>query len=469
MVRKSRKSKVKQLKVKQKSVGMKVGITLFLLFIIPVITVLLATNLSTRKSIANRIEASEKSTTSQVANQLDWAGQELEDTLEVLTQASSFREMEEGPEREKAILEDLIFAKSSGLYIADAYYAPIGGGLIREEAVADFDSASRVWFQRAVERQGAIFWTDPYTDFVTGELGLTVSKAIVKEGEVIGVVGLDLSFNKLKSMVTSSLIGSTGEVFVLSDKGTYLISKDEEKIGTDVSAKPLFKQVDDQFGFVSDDTFNEDIQTYYRKVSRLGVIVYGAVYSDEMAEENQKSMSNALIVAFIALIVALLTAILFTKIIKRIAHAIISAFKRVEQGDLTVQMDHSDISMRPRLKGFKSTKPVKEKEITADGDELNRIAFSFNQMIKNYKTIVGDIQKTSQTILGMTLSLNEISKQTTSATEEVSETISGIAEATSVQTQDTEETANKMEELSTTLAEVEGHVQKLDKALTILR
>lgn len=286
MVRKSRKSKVKQLKVEQKSMGMKVGATLFLLFIIPVIIVLLVTNISTRKSIANRIEASEKSTTTQVANQLDWAGQELEDTLEVLTQDSSFREMEDSPEREEAILEDLVFAKSSGLYIADAYYAPMGGGLIREEPLVDFDSASRVWFQRAIERQGAIFWTEPYTDFVTGELGLTVSKAIVKEGEVIGVVGLDLSFNKLENMVTSSLVGSTGEVFVLSDKGTYLISKDEEKSGTDISTKPLFKQVDDRFGFISDETFNKDIQTYYRKVDRLGVIVYGAVHTDEMAEEN---------------------------------------------------------------------------------------------------------------------------------------------------------------------------------------
>lgn len=464
MVRKNRKSKIKQMKVKQKSIGMKVGATLFLLFIVPVLIVLLAANMSTKTSITNRIEASEKSITTQVANQLDWAGQELEDTLEVLTQKSSFRDMEDGSEREEAILEDLIFAKSSGLYVSDAYYAPIDGGLIREEPIPDFDSSSRVWFQRAVERQGAIYWTEPYTDFVTGELGLTVSKAIVKEGEVVGVVGLDLSFKKLEKMVTSSIVGSSGEVFVLSDKGTYLISKDADKIGTDISTKPLFKEVDDQYGFITDDSFNKDIQTYYKKVSRLGVIVYGAVHSDEMAEENQASIKNGLIVSIVALIVALLSAILFTLIIKRIAKAIITAFTRVEQGDLTVQMEHSDISIKPRVKWLQKSKSTKTKEITANGDELNRIAFSFNRMVKNYNAIVGDIQKNSQTILGMTLALTEISKQTTSATEEVSETISGIAEATSVQTQDTEEAANKMEELSTILGKVEASVQVIGQS-----
>lgn len=350
------------------------------------------------------------------------------------------------------------------MYLMRIMHPYIDGGLIREEPIPDFDSSSRVWFQRAVERQGAIYWTEPYTDFVTGELGLTVSKAIVKEGEVVGVVGLDLSFKKLEKMVTSSIVGSSGEVFVLSDKGTYLISKDADKIGTDISTKPLFKEVDDQYGFITDDSFNKDIQTYYKKVSRLGVIVYGAVHSDEMAEENQASIKNGLIVSIVALIVALLSAILFTLIIKRIAKAIITAFTRVEQGDLTVQMEHSDISIKPRVKWLQKSKSTKTKEIAINGDELNRIAFSFNRMVKNYNAIVGDIQKNSQTILDMTLALTEISKQTTSATEEVSETISGIAEATSVQTQDTEEAANKMEELSTILGKVEASVQVIGQS-----
>ena len=56
--------------------------------------------------------------------------------------------------------------------------------------------------------------------------------------------------------------------------------------------------------------------------------------------------------------------------------------------------------------------------------------------------------------------LNDISKQTTSATEEVSETITGIAQA-SIQTQDTEDTVGKMEELAKTLGEIDQNIQKM--------
>ena len=63
--------------------------------------------------------------------------------------------------------------------------------------------------------------------------------------------------------------------------------------------------------------------------------------------------------------------------------------------------------------------------------------------------------------MDMTQTLNDISKQTTSATEEVSETITGIAQATSIQTKDTEDTVGKMEELSKTVGEIDQNIQKM--------
>lgn len=38
-------------------------------------------------------------------------------------------------------------------------------------------------------------------------------------------------------------------------------------------------------------------------------------------------------------------------------------------------MSHADISMKPRMKGLKNTKPVSEKEIEADSDESHRFLF----------------------------------------------------------------------------------------------
>ncbi|WP_319021385.1 methyl-accepting chemotaxis protein [Carnobacterium mobile] len=466
MVRKERKNKVKRMKSRKKSIGMNVGLTLFFVVIIPVIIVLLMSYNSTKASLTQRVESSEKSSTMQFATQLDWAGQEVEDALEVLAQKDEFWQLKTDASLEEDILEDLMFVKTSSLYIGDAYYTPIGENLIGEDSDPDFDSTTREWYQRAVERHGALYWSEIYTDAVTGKPVMTISKAVVHDGEVYGVLGLDLSFEKINKLITSSQVGNTGEFFVLSDKGTYLMAKDAAKIGKNVSNSPLFEQADDQAGFVHDNAYNKNIDVYYKVVDRLGMIVYGAVQPDEMAAENKASLNSALVVLLIALVVALITAILFSRYIKKLTTALTNAFSKVQAGDLTAQMMAKDLIILPRIKWFKNKKEsrIKEKEIDPNGNELNQIAFSFNEMVRNFRTMVNEIQQNSHKIIDMSTTLTEIAKQTSSATEEVSDTITGIAEATSVQTQDATETSGKMEELSNVLQEVEQNIQKMGQS-----
>lgn len=466
MVRKERKNKVKRMKPQKKSIGMIIAVTLFLVVIIPVIIVLLMTNHSTKTLLTDRVESNEKSSTTQFATQLDWIGQELEDTIDTLSQKSDFWEILEDEAIEEDIMEDLSFVEASSLYIEHAYYVPVGKNIIGEGLDETIDNTTRSWYQRAIERNGALYWSEAYTDAKTGNSVMTISKAIVRDGEVYGVLGLDLSFEKVNKLITSSRVGNTGEFFVISDKGTYVMAKDSKKIGEDVSKSPIFTQVVDQAGFVHDDAYNKNIDVYYKVVDRLGMIVYGAVQPDEMAAENKASLNSALVVLLIALVVALITAILFSRYIKKLTTALTNAFSKVQDGDLTAQMMAKDLVILPRMKWFKNKKEsrIKEKEIDPNGNELNQIAFSFNEMVHNFRTMVNGIQQNSHKIIDMSTTLTEIAKQTSSATEEVSDTITGIAEATSVQTQDATETSGKMEELSNVLEEVEQNIQKMGQS-----
>ncbi|ALV22070.1 methyl-accepting chemotaxis protein [Carnobacterium antarcticum] len=466
MVRKERKNKVEKMKSQKKSIGMNVGITLFLVVIIPVIIVLLTSYNSTKASLTQRVETGEKSSTTQFATQLDWIGQELEDTLEILAQKPDFWELSEDAALEESISEDLLFVETSSLYIEHAYYVPVGEGIIGEGLDESIDNTTREWYQRAVERHGALYWSEAYTDAGTGKPVMTISKAIVRDGEVYGVLGFDLSFEKINKLITSSQVGNTGEFFVITDKGTYVMAKDPEKIGKDVSDKPLFTQIVGQAGFVHDDAYNKDIDLYYKEVDRLGMIVYGAVHPEEMADENKASLNSALIVLLVSLVIALIAAVLFSKYIKKLTTALTNAFSKVQDGDLTAQMTAKDIMILPRMKWFRNKKETRTegKELDRNGNELHQIALSFNEMVHNFRIMVGGIQENSHKIIDMSTTLTEIAKQTSSATEEVSETITGIAEATSIQTQDAEETSGKMEELSKVLGKVEQNIQKMGQS-----
>ncbi|KAA7524057.1 methyl-accepting chemotaxis protein, partial [Salmonella enterica subsp. enterica serovar Anatum] len=80
-----------------------------------------------------------------------------------------------------------------------------------------------------------------------------------------------------------------------------------------------------------------------------------------------------------------------------------------------------------------------------------QIVVAFNNMLDGFSKLVKSIQEESNQISDMSVSLSDISKQTNSATEEVSETITGIAQATSSQAMDSEKTVSEMNELGSTI------------------
>ncbi|MEG2937586.1 MAG: methyl-accepting chemotaxis protein, partial [Vagococcus sp.] len=87
-------------------------------------------------------------------------------------------------------------------------------------------------------------------------------------------------------------------------------------------------------------------------------------------------------------------------------------------------------------------------KIKEDGNEIDQIASSYNSMLTGFSGLIEGIQLESNQISEMSASLLDISKQTTSSTEEVSETITGIAQATSSQAVDAEKTVSEMNQLA---------------------
>lgn len=347
------------------------------------------------------------------------------------------------------------------MYIGNAYYAPENQEVMGtvEDLASDFDASATTWYQRAVKRNGAMIWSEPYRDAKTGSMAMTLSRAIIVDDTFYGVLAIDLNLERMNTYLTSIQNGNTGHFFVLSESGDYLMDNDPKKIGTNISDSTLVKEATDQTGYIYDENNNQEIDSYYAKASRLGMTVYGVVGEDEMANEVNATKRSALIGLVIGIIIAILSALMASKYVMTIAKALTKAFSKVEAGDLTAEITSEDFNILPNKPYFKAFR--KRKTINENSDEIGRIGFAFNKMMHQFREMVGGIQQKSNHLTDMTQTLNDISKQTTSATEEVSETITGIAQATSIQTQDTEDTVGKMEELSKTLGEIDQNIQKM--------
>jgi adenylate cyclase len=85
------------------------------------------------------------------------------------------------------------------------------------------DPRTRPWYKGAVA-QKKLFWTPVYNYDPLGEPGITVSKAIfTPTGELIAVVGVDISLNLFSHFLTDQKIGETGRAFILNTSGEVII------------------------------------------------------------------------------------------------------------------------------------------------------------------------------------------------------------------------------------------------------
>lgn len=446
---------------RKKSIRLMIIPTLIVMITLPIIIVLVMNYYSTQNLLSQRIEQSEKNLATQFTTQLDWIGQELENTINSLAEKPEFQEVAEDEDAQAFVQEELQFVLNNSMYIGNAYYAPENQEVMGtvEDLDSDFDASATTWYQRAVKRNGAMIWSEPYRDAKTGSMAMTLSRAIIVDDTFYGVLAIDLNLERMNTYLTSIQNGNTGHFFVLSESGDYLMDNDPKKIGTNISDSTLVKEATDQTGYIYDENNNQEIGSYYAKASRLGMTVYGVVGEDEMANEVNATKRSALIGLVIGIIIAILSALMASKYVMTIAKALTKAFSKVEAGDLTAEITSEDFNILPNKPYFKAFR--KRKTINENSDEIGRIGFAFNKMMHQFREMVGGIQQKSNHLTDMTQTLNDISKQTTSATEEVSETITGIAQATSIQTQDTEDTVGKMEELSKTLGEIDQNIQKM--------
>ena len=201
-----------------------------------------------------------------------------------------------------AIQEDMQSVKTNSMYIGNAYYAPENQEIIGtvEELPTDFDASATTWYKRAVDRNGALIWSEPYRDTVTGNMAMTISRAIIVDEVFYGVLAIDLDLTRMNTYLTSVQNGNTGHFFVLSESGDYLMSNDPKKIGTNIGDGELFKEATEQTGYIHDE---QKIGSYYAKVSRLGMIIYGVVGEEEMANEIAATSKAALIGLAIGIII----------------------------------------------------------------------------------------------------------------------------------------------------------------------
>ncbi|MDR0671582.1 MAG: methyl-accepting chemotaxis protein, partial [Oscillospiraceae bacterium] len=84
-------------------------------------------------------------------------------------------------------------------------------------------SYKRGWYIGATQNTGEVFITTPYTDSITGNLCVAVSKAVVGDGGLVGVMSADIFIDVLQEIVSSTTVGQDSYAFLTDASGSILI------------------------------------------------------------------------------------------------------------------------------------------------------------------------------------------------------------------------------------------------------
>lgn len=437
----------KRFHVNFRNMRSKLIVTMALLAIVPSVVVgIIATSYSTKSMMEESMDSSLE-ITKQVSYGIDEIINGISAQVVLLSSNDNF--VENGSDNRKyalSMLNDMIESNSD--FQAVYFATPDKRMLISPErdSEQDYDPTIRPWYLNGVKGNGKIVISDVYEDPFTKKFVMTISRAVVENGEVKGVIGVDIQLTGIADNVKEITMGKTGYVAIVDNHGMTIADRDPAKVGTKSMTKldgwdKIASEIEGTDNFVMDKVskfaaFDTSRTTGWKIIS---VIDKDEIHS---LSKTIRSIVNWLLIAivFVSTLVALFLSRGISLNLKRVKEG----FAKASEGDLTTR-----IHVRTR-------------------DEFKELEGSFNDMMSNLSDSLKKVEQSSKTVLETSASLAVMTGEVSESTNQVSVAISEIATGTSSQAENAQSSVEEMSLLSTKLTEIEKSTTEIseDSALS---
>jgi len=370
----------------------------------------------------------------------------------------------------------------------------MGSGFPIEEEYHWWKATERAWYQVAMVDTSKAGVTSLYVDTATGDLCITISHAVTRNSEVLGVVAIDILVNILQEQVFAARLDSTGFSMLLDSNGDILIHPDKDYAP---NAKGEFGNLEFVMNGAYADLWNkitaadgsyqyhnaDGISNYYTS-STLEATGWHMVTVLPEKIFTQHTTDVTMIVVLVTLAILVLVGVIVFLVIRNVVSkplVVLSTFmkKAGSTGDITFSPEEAENIDRlaqandeigQALSGSAAfvqhvTNIAKELEVVAGGDltidvkllsDHDTMGKSLKQMVDNLSSMFVEIQSStvqvstgSKQIADGAQSLAQGSTEQAKSIEELSGSIADIAERTKANAT----TADKTAKLSSTIKE----------------
>lgn len=445
---------------KQKSIGTLILSVLVLLALIPILAMLFSSFALTTNIMEKRNDITKESATRAVMIEKENLVANAESRFNSFAENDLFKKDFNMTEIRSAI----DFAVNGDLQIKSIIFAtPDNKFVSNVNAPADFQAPERPWFKQAVADNGKASWSPPYQDVVTKEFVNAFSKVITNDNGDWGVLSLEVSYESLNKLIQDLRIGRTGQVSLITSEGVIIADLEPERVGVDVSDNDVFTKMKEATKSTGNISYRDgDVSSiYFDKGSdpESKIWAFATLRSNEYNEEKNSLLTSSAIIAVILLVIVFLFSYFVRNIIKNIILVFVELFDEIKNGIYRPipkkKKNGLSFNIAASAKNYVYPNP--------QGNEIHRMADSYNEMIKSTGRLLTNTKKQSDVVATMADSLLELAQQTSSATSEVTETITGIAEVTGTQAQETEHSVSQMQQLSDVVQELTNNVTTMNE------
>jgi len=372
----------------------------------------------------DKLQETTSQNVAEVNNTLEEFFHGIEDKVAMVADNSMFENIAD-PNNEPNVMELLKNGIENNQQMLHMYYGTVDKKFMIYPNVdldESFDPTIRPWYIDAIKDKHKSVWTDPYVDTETKDMVITIAKAVINNGDVVGVVAADISLKSFNSKISNIKIGKTGYLVITDQNGVVIAHPNREMIGSDITNLAFWETVKkDKKGFSSYqyDGANKFLSFVTNDEMNWKLL---ATMDEEELIQDTKEISNFVL---IGIIIGFLVSIIFSYFIARWIGNGINQLKIA-----FVQAADGDLTGRTNIQSH---------------DELGELSNSFNTMMAQISHLIKEVTDNAQ------------------AVDETSQTLTGSVQEVTAQTQtinsSTQEIAASMEETSASIEEVSSSGQ----------
>lgn len=299
---------------------------------------------------------------------------------------------------------------------------------------ADFGSkykpTKEEWYEAAIQAPDEVYWTGPHPDRLTGEYIMSGMKAIIQDGEVAGVIGMDVSMNAVEKTLQNTQLLYNGFAILFDDQGAPIIHPGLEK--EQIAKLPLVEEMykTDDFGTLEYEFEGLNRVNIFGTIPQLDWKLATIYNKQDMNEMVSKLRTSMMIMMFITVIVFSSTLFFVTKRMLKPIDQLQGLMNKVANGNLTVH----------------STNESK--------DEIGQLSRHFNTMIRQINDLIRVVNSSTANVFSNAENLSAVAEETTASSSEVANAITEIADGASHSANMAESVAERTEQLGSLIEQM---------------